>query len=142
MIDLFEIHTHRRFDLSQFYVNGPSLENGLPSGDIIVDSLANLYNLSPDYISSIDFSILNSPNNLDPFALSNASWDPIEDSLQESFQWGPKIYPSSYFFPTIIPVSDWDIQFKFNEEYTTLIYTYFWHFFHRNWEFKFIPIAR
>jgi hypothetical protein len=73
VIDLFEIHTRREFGLNRFSVPGSLLQNGLPSGDIIVDSLANLYNLSPDYISSIDFCILNSPNNLDPFALSKAS---------------------------------------------------------------------
>ena len=87
VIDLFEIHTRRDYSLNRFSVPDSLLQNGLPSGNNILDSLALVYEL---YIEN---NSLYSPINLDPFALSNASWDPIEDSLQESFQWGPKIYP-------------------------------------------------
>ena len=138
VIDLFEIHTHREFGLNRFSVPDSLLQNGLPSGNNILDSLALIYEL---YIEN---NSLYSPNNLDPLALSNASWDPIEDSLQESFQWGPKIIVSWHLYSSFIPASDRGIQFKFHEEYTTLIYTHLWSSFnwssfHRNWEFRIYP---
>ena len=52
VVDLFDIHNVPLFSFTSFDLFEPSLENGLPTGDVIVDSLANLYNLSPEYISN------------------------------------------------------------------------------------------
>lgn len=43
VIDLFEIHTHREYDLNRFSIPSLLLQNGLPSGDSVLDSLALVY---------------------------------------------------------------------------------------------------
>ena len=129
MIDLFEIHTRRDYSLNRFSVPDSLLQNGLPSGNNILDSLALVYEL---YIEN---NSLYSPNNLDPFALGNASWD---DPTQYPYS-SPLILPDLYLF--FGPLANNDIEFEFHEEYTTLIYIYAWDFKQslREWEFRIYP---
>lgn len=128
VIDLFEIHTRRDYSLNRFSVPDSLLQNGLPSGNNILDSLALVYEL---YIEN---NSLYSPNNLDPFALGNASWD---DPTQYPYS-SPLILPDLYLF--FGSLANNDIEFEFHEEYTNLIYKYSWEFLSlREWEFRIYP---
>ena len=128
VVDMFNIHTFRKIALNKFYVPGSLLQNGLPSGNVIVDSLALVYEL---YIEN---NSLCSPNNLNPYALKNASW---EDPTQYPYSL-PLILTNWYFYSGF--PFNYDLKFKFHEEYTTLIYKYSWEFGSlREWEFRIYP---
>ena len=122
VIDLFEIHAHREVALNEFYVLGTILENGLPSGNNILDSLALVYNLNATFNDFLGYGILHSPNNLNPLALHKVA---------------PNIIIIENFFG---PLLENDLEFEFHEEYTTLIYKYSWEFLSlREWEFRIYP---
>jgi hypothetical protein len=128
VIDLFEIHTHREFDLNRFSV--------YLTGNSVVDSLTNLYDL---YTLSYTNDLF-SPFNLDPFAFSEISRDPsLQDSTQYPYYPLPLLKVSWYSFVGTPYYRD--IEFEFHEEYTTLIYIYSWDFKQslREWEFRIYP---